>query len=171
MAPAPERLLPLAFGPDGFPKIKKFYRQDNSTVIERVEYDFSGDGRVDLTQYLSADGTYVQKESSDLDGDGFVDVNSYFKKSAGAKEAELVMQDFDTQFKGRPNLWKYFSGNDLVQREIDRRGRGVADYWEFYEKRRLVRVEKDEDLDGRPDSRIPYQKIIQPRGSPPDSDS
>jgi len=162
---APQKLVPMGFGADGYPKLKKFFRSGDS--LTKVEADFNGDGRVDFIQVFDPAGHWVEKESADLNGDGNLDVTYTYRKEAGAKDPELALQEFDTRYEGQTSVWKHYKNGQLAKRELDRRGRGKPDYWEYYEDRRLVRIDRDENLDGLPDFQPRFKQIVRPSGPEP----
>ena len=163
-----KRLVPLAFGGDGFPRIKKFYQSSSDkSPLEKIEVDFNGDGRVDFIQNMDPLGEWIQKELADLDGDGSFDASYQYEKKSKDSKPEMILQEFDTHYNGKTGVWKYYNQGKLVRRELDRRGLGKPDYWEYYEDHRLVRVEKDENGDGIPDSRPQFKSIVKPKGPNP----
>jgi hypothetical protein len=160
-----ERLIPLSFSAEGFPRIRRF--ESSPGVLERTEVDFNGDGKIDFIQNHDPSGQWVEKESADINGDGSMDVVYTYKRNLAQPSPELVLAEYDAKFEGRPTLWKHYKGGKLARREVDRRGLGRPDYWEFYEDERLVRIEKDEDADGRPDSQPAFRAIVRPKGPEP----
>lgn len=150
---------PLAFSQDGFPKLTRVYT--STKVLERIEADFNGDGRIDFIQYFDTSGKVVEREAADLDGDGVIDV-TYFYEADARKQPQLVRQEFNARYDGRTTVWKDYEKGQLVRRALDRRGSGRPDYWEYYDKGRLVRIDKDDDGDGNPDSQTRYKQVIKP---------
>jgi hypothetical protein len=163
-----QRLVPLAFGSDGFPKIRKYYKgKDESRTLEKVENDFNGDGRVDFIQWYDPSGQFVERESADLDGNGRMNVTSHFKMIIGQSKRELILQEFDAKFEGKTSVWKHFKNSVLIRREIDRKGLGRPDYWEYYDDAKLVKIEKDENADGVPDLQPMFKPVVKPQSPEP----
>ncbi len=160
-----QRFQPLAVGGDGFPRMTKVFAE-GTQKLERIDFDFNADGRVDFIQYFDPTGAWVRKEASDLDGDGLFDVLSTFDKK-GAKAPELVAQEFNARYENRPSVWKEYRNGVLAKRALDRKGRGRPDYWEIYEGERLLRVERDDDGDGQPDKGARFPRVVAPEGSEP----
>jgi hypothetical protein len=150
---------PLAFSQDGFPKLTRVL--SSSRVLERIEADFNGDGRVDFVQHFDSSGKRVERETADLDGDGVHDVTYVFENDARG-QPQIVRQEFNARYDGRTTVWKEYEKGQLARRALDRRGSGRADYWEYYDKGRLVRIDKDDDGDGNPDSQTKYKQVIKP---------
>ncbi len=159
-----EKLVPMAFGPDGFPKVKKFFREK---LLSRVEFDFNGDGRTDMLQWMDATGTWIERESIDLAGIGLMSVTNHYEKSLAQNEPELVLQEFDPKGNGRVSIWRRYKKGQLVLREIDRKGRGKADYWEHFEGGKLVRIDQDNNADGNPDSQPKFKQVVNPKQPAP----
>jgi hypothetical protein len=159
-----EKLVPMAFGPDGFPKVKKYF---TDKTLNRVEFDFNGDGRVDMLQWMDSTGSWVEREAIDLAGLGFMSVTNHYEKSLAQKEPVLVLQEFDPRGNGRVSVWRRYKKGQLVLREIDRKGRGRPDYWEHFEGGKLVRIDQDKNADGNPDSQPKFKQIVVPEQPPP----
>lgn len=158
-----QRLVPLGVGADGFPKVKRYFKgQGNDQILEKVETDFNGDGRVDMIQWYDSSGKYVEKEAADFNGRGKLSITSYYKNVLGSAP-EIVKQEIDARFEGQPSVWKYFKDGKLVRRDIDRKGTGQPNYWEYYENSKLVRIEKDENSDGIPDSQPTFNPVVKPQ--------
>jgi|GEM_PF-1708647 len=161
-APLPDtaEFKPLAFSQDGFPKLTRVI-SGSTKLVERIEADFNGDGRVDFIQYLDTTGKRVEREAADLDGDGVIDV-TYFYEGDAKGQPQLARQEFNARYDGRTTVWKDYERGQLARRALDRRGSGRPDYWEYYDKGRLVRIDKDDNGDGNPDSQTKYKQIIKP---------
>ncbi len=79
-----EKLKPYLFSKDGYPRIRKYFIEENSTKtqkIQKLEYDFNGDGRVDFIENYHPTEQYIQSESSDLDGDGTLEITAFYEKA------------------------------------------------------------------------------------------
>lgn len=162
-----QRLEPLLFGADGFPKLRRHLAKnpDGSQRLTRLDADFNGDGRIDLTQWMDPTGSWVERESVDLAGRGVMDLTSYFEKNLGQEVAELKLQEFDPKGQGRPQVWRHFANGKLNLRAVDRAGSGAPNYWEHFENGRLVRTERDRDADGKPDATPTFRQVVNPKTS------
>ncbi len=144
----------------GLPRQRKTYRKaGNQNVISQIESDFNGDGLMDFMQIYSKEGGWVEQESSDLNSDGAWDTISKYKLESGTKVPRLYIEEYDTNYDGKTDLWKeYDQSGSLSLRSLDRRLSGQADYWEYYSNGQIVRITQDQDGDGNPDS-VPTPRI------------
>ncbi len=162
------KLVPYLFSKDGFPKVKKYF-YEKTKAIQKLEFDFNGDGRVDFVQnfqfnpdfkhHLDSLEADLMSESSDLDGDGSLEVTNFYEKKLAQKKSERIRQEISTLGSGTTNIWKFYENNKLIRREVDRNGRGRPDYWEYYSDGRLSRVERDDNGDGILDTNPGFRKV------------
>ncbi len=89
-------------------------------VLVCKETDLNFDGRMDLLQVLSEDGTPLRYEI-DLDFDGKVDVLKYFASGVTTRS------EFDTNFDGKMDTFNTYEGGKLVRSDRDRNGDGDLD--------------------------------------------
>jgi hypothetical protein len=118
------------------------YAPDTRTLV-RLDYDYNGDGRVDVRTYVRG-GTPTRLEG-DTDGDGLVDRWEYY-----AASGELLRIGGSTEADGREDVWVRMGGGERHV-EISTRRDGIVDRREVYEGERLVRSEADTNHDGFPD--------------------
>jgi hypothetical protein len=142
------------------PRQRRVFNEHNGKrTLASVESDFNGDGRIDFIQIYDPTGQWIQNEKADLDGDGVFDVTFVHQWNKVRKEAVLFQEIFDTNYDGRPDLWKEFSTDgNLKERRLDRDFDGRIDYWEHYSRGQIIRIEQDKDGDGNPDT-IPRPRI------------
>lgn len=115
--------------------------EGKSAQLVREEKDLNGDGRVDFTKSLDADGT-VRTIQMDLDFDGRPDqVETY-------EGGKLVKVERSQSLSGKFDSWRFFDHGDLIRVERDTNGDGKVDEWEYYEKNRLARTGRDLNFDG-----------------------
>lgn len=139
---------------DGQPEIFNFFREraDAPRLLVRKELDLNRDGRVDIVSWFDPDGN-LEKEEMDGDYDGHFDWTDHYKSG------KRVMSEYDTDYDGKPNVYKYYNvGEDGVARldrkERDTDGDGKIDVWErFNNEGEVVRTGRDTDGDGKMDVR------------------
>ncbi len=112
-------------------------------VLMRLDYDFDGDGRIDVRTYMR-DGRPVRLEG-DTNGDDVIDRWEYYGDSG-----ELLRIGASSAADGREDTWVRTTGDERDV-EISTRRDGTVDRREMYSAGRLVRVELDTDHDGLPD--------------------
>ena len=89
----------------------------------------------------------------DSDYDGAMDWTDHYKRGV------RVMSEYDTDYDGKPNVFKYYiEGDDgrmyLDRKERDEDGDGKIDVWErFSREGEVVRTGRDTDGDGKVDER------------------
>jgi hypothetical protein len=137
-------LLPMAVcaGCATQPRASGVYTAD-ARVLARVDYDFDGDGRIDVRTYMR-DGRPVRLEG-DTNGDGVVDRWEYYTESG-----ELLRMGASSQADGLEDTWTRTQGEERHVEISTRRDR-VVDRREVYRAGRLVRIESDTNADGLPD--------------------
>lgn len=127
-------------------------RTDGPRLLIRKEVDLNRDGKVDVVSYFDETGV-MEKEQMDSDYDGNLDLTDHYQ--GGVR----VMTEYDTDFDGIPNVFKYYSRDEagaswLDRKERDEDGDGKIDVWERFNRDGLVtRVGRDTDGDGRMDER------------------
>jgi len=139
---------------DGNADIKNFYRErsDAPRLLMRKELDLNRDGRIDVVSYFDDDGE-LKREDMDSDYDGSMDWTDHYKRGV------RVMSEYDTDFDGKPNVFKYYiQGDDdrmyLDRKERDEDGDGKIDVWERFSRAgEVVRTGRDTDGDGKVDER------------------
>ena len=137
---------------NGIQSIKKYYIINNKgeKILVRKELDLNGDGKVDYVYYYDnkkPTDERIEKIAVDNDFDGKFDEIKYYNPDNG----QLVREELDLNFDGRPEIIKRYYNGQLVKKEIDTNFDGVMDYWEYYQDGKLVRVEIDTNGDGKPD--------------------
>ncbi len=140
---------------NGVADIRNFYREreDAPRLLVRKELDLNRDGKKDVVTHFDDDGNLV-REDMDSDYDGRLDWTDHYK------DGVRVMSEYDTDFDGRPNMFKYYMvGEDgtvyLDRKERDEDGDGQIDVWErFSATGEVVRAGRDTDGDGKVDERL-----------------
>lgn len=115
----------------------------DSRAITRVDYDYNGDGRIDVRTYMR-NGRPTRLEG-DTNGDGIVDRWEYYDASGA-----LLRIGGSTESDGREDTWVRTMGEERHV-EISTRRDGIVDRLEVYHGERLVRTESDTNHDGLPD--------------------
>ena len=135
-------MLMTAAGCSSQPHAAGVYAPDTRAIV-RVDYDYNGDGRVDVRTYMR-DGRPTRLEG-DTNADGLVDRWEYYD-AAGA----LSRIGGSTIGDGREDTWVRTAGDE---RHVDMSTRrdGVVDRREIYRGERLVRAESDTNHDGLSD--------------------
>ena len=139
---------------DGEPEIHNYFRErsEASRLLVRKELDLNRDGKVDIVSWFDETGN-LEREEMDGDYDGHFDWTDHYDNGI------RVMSEYDTDFDGKPNVWKYYNiGEDGVARldrkERDSDGDGKVDVWErFNDEGEVVRTGRDTDGDGKMDLR------------------
>lgn len=118
------------------------YAHDTRELV-RIDYDYDGDGRVDVRTYMR-EGRPVRLEG-DADRDGAVDRWEYYD-AAGT----LLRIGGSTRGDGREDTWVRATGGERLVAISTRRDGGI-DRREIYRGDVLVRAECDTNHDGLPD--------------------
>lgn len=113
-------------------------------TLVRKDMDLNRDGKVDVRQFLDANGV-MYKEEMDLDFDGNIDAVATYK------DGKIFKREMDMTLNGRADIVKFYEGGDLVRKERDTNDDGRMDVWEYFESGRLVRRGLDKDGDGKPE--------------------
>jgi hypothetical protein len=135
-------MLITAAGCSSQPHAAGVYAPDTSAIV-RVDYDYDGDGRVDVRTYMR-DGRPTRLEG-DTNADGLVDRWEYYD-AAGA----LIRIGGSSASDGREDTWVR-TDRDERHIEISTRRDGTVDRREVYRGDRLVRAESDTNHDGLSD--------------------
>lgn len=139
---------------DGTPETLNYFRQrrDAARLLVRKEIDLNRDGRVDVVSYFDTDGQ-LEKEEMDSDYDGQFDWTDHYQ------DGLRVMSEWDSDFDGRPNIFKYYVRDEAGRVSLDRKerdsdGDGRIDVWErFSPTGEVIRFGQDTDGDGEIDLR------------------
>ncbi len=140
---------------DERPEIYNFYREraDAARLLIRKEIDLNRDGKIDVISYFDDEGR-LEKEEMDGDYDGVFDWTDHYQ------DGYRVMSEYDTDYDGVANVWKYYIRNDdgsqprLDRKERDTDGDGMVDVWErFNTDGEVIRTGRDTDGDGKMDER------------------
>jgi hypothetical protein len=129
----------LGSGCSTSPRAAGVYAPD-TRVLVRLDYDFDGDGRIDVRTYIR-EGRPVRLEG-DADGDGVVDRWEYY----GAN-GQLLRIGASSAHDGREDTWVRTSGAGRHV-EISSLRDGIVDRREVYQGERLLAVELDTNHDG-----------------------
>ena len=143
-------------------------------ALTRLDYDYDGDGRIDVRTFIRQ-GRPVRLEG-DADGDGKVDRWEYYRADgtldhAGGstrhdgvedtwvyRVAGETRMDVSTQRDGRVDRREFYRGDEVVRTESDSNGDGLMDHWEEYDRGRLALVSIDDNQrSGRPTRRLVYE--------------
>jgi hypothetical protein len=116
----------------------------DARVLVRVDYDYNGDGRIDVRTYMR--GARPVRLEGDANGDGRIDRWEYYGPSG-----ELQRIGASTQLDGREDTWVRTAGGERHV-EISTRRDGTVDRRESYRGETLVRTEADTNHDGLPDT-------------------
>lgn len=116
----------------------------DTRVLVRVDYDYNGDGLIDVRTFMRG-GRPVRLEG-DTNGDGRVDRWEYYGSSG-----ELRRLGTSARHDGREDTWVRTVGADRHV-EISTRRDNTIDRREIYRGDTLVRVESDTNHDGLPDT-------------------
>lgn len=179
----PVLVLGSGFGCSGPERAFGVYAHD-TRVLLRVDYDYDGDGAIDVRTYMRG-GRPVRLEG-DADGDGRVDRWEYYGPSG-----DLRRIGASSQHDGREDTWVHmglpaeadgaqagerrvdistrrdntvdrrevYRGAALVSTEADTNHDGLPDTWEEFSGGALVRLLLDDDRrHGRPTRRIVYAR-------------
>lgn len=115
-----------------------------SRELERIDYDYNGDGAVDVRTYMQA-GRPVRLEG-DADADGRIDRWEYYDG-----QGRVTRVGASSQQDGIEDTWIYADGSD-TRMEISSGRDGRIDRREYYRADVLLRAEADADRDGRIDT-------------------
>jgi hypothetical protein len=144
----------IDFDADGVSEVFNYYRErtDAARLLMRKELDLNRDGKVDVVSYFGTEGQ-LEKEEMDSDYDGRFDWTDHYQ------DGIRVMSEYDTDYDGLPNVFKYFERSEdgavyLDRKERDSDGDGQIDVWErFSREGDVVRTGRDTDGDGKMDVR------------------
>jgi hypothetical protein len=131
----------VACGPA--PRAAGVYGHDTRALV-RLDYDYDGDGRIDVRTYMR-DGRPVRLEG-DGNGDGVVDRWEYYDRRGA-----LVRLGAASQQDGREDTWTRVNGAERSI-ELSTHRDGIVDRREIYRGDALVRVEADTNRDGLVDT-------------------
>ena len=138
---------------DGQDDIRNLYREraDAPRLLVRKELDLNKDGKYDVISIFDDEGD-LTREEMDSDYDGRFDWTDHYK------DGVRVMSEYDTDYDGKPNVFKYYIKNDdgavvLDRKERDEDGDGKIDVWERFKDGQVIRTGRDTDGDGRMDVR------------------
>ncbi|MBX2801597.1 MAG: hypothetical protein KTR31_28225 [Myxococcales bacterium] len=140
---------------DGTTDILNYYRPraDAPRLLVRKELDLNHDGKYDVITFFDDDGN-LSREEMDSDYDGRFDWTDHYKRGV------RVMSEYDTDYDGVPNMFKYYIQDDdgavyLDRKERDEDGDGKIDVWERFSKDgEVIRTGRDTDGDGKVDERL-----------------
>jgi hypothetical protein len=149
------------------------YAHDSRALL-RLDYDYDGDGRIDVRTYMR-NGRPVRLEA-DANADGRIDRWEYYDASGAllriggstaddGREDTWVRIEGDRRFvdiasarDGRIDRREVYEGDALVRTESDTNHDGLPDKWEEFHAGTLDRLMlDDEQRHGRPTRRILYQ--------------
>ncbi len=142
---------PIDLDGDEDPEISNFYRErgEEERLLVKKEIDLNRDGKVDVISHFDEQGRLLQEEM-DGDYDGVFDWTDYYKGGVRVKS------EYDTDFDGGPNVWKYYSSADggepilkKMERDID--GDGTVDVTQEFnaagEVIRTVRANEEDETE------------------------
>ena len=140
---------------DGTVDIRNLFRDraDAPRLLVKKELDLNRDGKFDVVSHFDDAGA-LHREEMDSDYDGKFDWVDHYK------DGVRVMSEYDTDYDGQPNMFKYYiQASDgsvyLDRKERDEDGDGQIDLWErFSETGEVVRAGRDTDGDGKVDERL-----------------
>jgi hypothetical protein len=135
-------LMVTAAGCSMAPRATGVYAPD-TRVLVRVDYDYDGNGRIDVRTYMR-EGTPTRLEG-DTNGDGLVDRWEYYDASGA-----LLRIGGSSEGDGREDTWVQTLGEERYV-EISTRRDGTVDRREVYRGDQLVRTESDTNHDGLSD--------------------
>jgi len=153
-------------------RVSGVYAHD-SRVLQRLDHDYDGDGRIDVRTYIR-DGRPVRLEA-DGNGDSVVDRWEYYSRSGALLaiggstqgdgredtwvriEGDRRLVDISTTRDGRVDRREVYEGETLIGAQLDTNHDGLTDRWEEFRDGALVRLLLDhEQRHGRPTRRIVY---------------
>ena len=126
------------------PKERVFgvYAHDSRALV-RLDYDYDGNGRIDVRTYMR--GSKPMRLEADANGDGFVERWEYYDVNGA-----LLRIGGSTQGDGREDTWMRIDGRQRIVETASLRDRQV-DRREVFDGDALLRAETDANRDGRPD--------------------
>lgn len=146
---------------------------ERSRELERIDYDYDGNGVADVRTYMQA-GKPVRLEG-DANADGKTDRWEYYDANGqvtrvgasslqdGVEDTWIVSAGRDRRMErsmardGRVDRWEFYRGEVLTRAEADTDRDGRVDRWEEYDNGRLAMVAIDEDKrTGRATRRLVY---------------
>jgi hypothetical protein len=155
------------------PRAAGVYAHD-SRVLLRLDYDYDGDGRVDVRTYMR-NGRPVRLEG-DGNRDGAIDRWEYYGSKGellrigGSTRGDghedtwvrsqggLRIVDISTRRDGNVDRQEEYEGDTLVRVAADTNGDRLSDRWEEFRRGAMVRLLIDDDRrHGRPTRRIVYE--------------
>jgi hypothetical protein len=135
-------VLMTAAGCSTQPRAAGVYAPGTRALV-RVDFDYDGDGRIDVRTYMR-DGTPTRLEG-DTNGDGLVDRWEYYDASGA-----LTRVGGSTAGDGREDTWLRAVGDERHV-EISTRRDGTVDRREVYRGEQLLRADSDTNHDGLSD--------------------
>lgn len=123
-------------------RIYGVYAHD-SRLLLRLDYDYNGDGRIDVRTYIR-EGRPVRLEG-DSNADGLIDRWEYY-----APSGQLRRIGASSEGDGIEDTWTLSDGEQR-QIELSTARDGMVDRREFYQGDALLRAESDTNRDGLPD--------------------
>ena len=111
---------PIDLDADEVPEIFNYYRdlEGGGQLLVKKEIDLNRDGKVDVISYYD-DQSRLQKEMMDGDYDGLFDWADYYEQGT------RVRSEYDTDFDGKANVWKYYVSDDGGEPRVDRLERDI----------------------------------------------
>jgi hypothetical protein len=145
----------------------------DSRALVRLDYDYDGNGRIDVRTYMRQ-GRPVRLEG-DRNGDGLVDRWEYYGRNGALlriggstrddgredtwihTEGDRRVVEISSMRDGRVDRREVYQGDALVGAESDTNHDGLPDRWDEFRDGAVVRVMLDEERrHGRPTRRIVY---------------
>lgn len=132
---------------NGDGRADQFYVHDRATgALRWIERDLSFNGRVDVYEYVDAEGNVVERELLLTHGPAVTAVHFF-------RDGVLSRKEVDTGIAGSALLRKFYDASGaLIRIERDSTYNGRIDLWEYFENGVLVRIGRDLTGDGVPDS-------------------
>jgi hypothetical protein len=155
------------------PRAEGVYAHDSRALV-RLDYDYDGDGRIDVRTYMR-NGRPVRLEG-DGNRDGVIDRWEYYGgngallRIGGSTRGDghedtwvrlhggLRIVDISTARDGHVDRQEEYEGETLVRVASDTNGDRLSDRWEEFRRGTIVRLLIDDDRrHGRPTRRIVYE--------------